>query len=253
MSKRISEKELKIPALQLIKDNPGITTSELIEKLYEIIKPTGKDIEIISGRNDTYFSQKVRNLKSHDTLKKYTIYVEGKWTITYDGLKYFNDNIDTVKSVDYVIENTGYDYEDKLNYLSLAEETVEYGKEKLFVYEENDTIIEGVAKEKNIVVRERSRKLRNVAVAVNTIDGRIKCLVCGFDFEVKYGDIGKGFIEIHHKIPVYQYEQDDTDKIIKDALINLVPVCSNCHRMIHRAKTLSFEEFKKLVKERNNI
>lgn len=251
MSKRISERELKIPALYLIKDNPGITTTELIEKLYEIIKPTGKDIEIINGRNDTYFSQKVRNLKSHNTLKKYTNYENGKWTITYNGLKYLNDNLDIVKSVDYVIENAGYDYEDKLNYLSLAEKTVKYGKEKLFVYDENDMIIEGVVKEKNIVVKERSQKLRNAAVAANTINGRIKCSVCGFDFEDRYGEIGKGFIEIHHKKPIYQYEQDDTDKVIKDALVNLVPICSNCHRMIHRAKALSFEEFKKIIEERN--
>ncbi|MDR1087480.1 MAG: HNH endonuclease [Endomicrobium sp.] len=46
--------------------------------------------------------------------------------------------------------------------------------------------------------------------------------------------MGKNFIEIHHKKPVYQYENDDTEQTIKKALSNLAHVCSNCHRMIHR-------------------
>ncbi|WP_299954101.1 hypothetical protein [uncultured Roseobacter sp.] len=42
-----------------------LTTTELIELLESRLQPTGKDAEILDGRSDTYFSQKVRNLVSH--------------------------------------------------------------------------------------------------------------------------------------------------------------------------------------------
>lgn len=45
-----------------------MTTSDLIRELTVILKPDGHDDEILAGRNDTYFSQKVRNLVSHRTL-----------------------------------------------------------------------------------------------------------------------------------------------------------------------------------------
>lgn len=68
---RITEKQLVLPALYLMarnNDDGFITTSELISKLTDVMQPTGEDAEILQNRNDTYFSQKVRNLKSHDTL-----------------------------------------------------------------------------------------------------------------------------------------------------------------------------------------
>lgn len=52
-----TESNLIIPALQFMKENPqGVTTSQLIAYLTEVLKPAGHDIDIISGRKDTYFS-----------------------------------------------------------------------------------------------------------------------------------------------------------------------------------------------------
>jgi hypothetical protein len=63
---RISERELVVPTLRLLgNDNRGwMATSEIIEKLTELFSPSGQDAEILDGRHDTYFSQKVRNLIS---------------------------------------------------------------------------------------------------------------------------------------------------------------------------------------------
>ncbi len=72
-----------------------------------------------------------------------------------------------------------------------------------------------------------------------------KCSVCGFDFTDKYGEIGKGFIHVHHKVPLY--------KISKEYKINykddLIPVCPNCHAMLHRNRkeVLSIEALKGLI------
>jgi len=59
--------------------------------------------------------------------------------------------------------------------------------------------------------------------------GTLKCELCGFDFEEKYGPVGKGYIELHHKIPLAQLRPNR-----KNRLSDLILVCSNCHRMLHR-------------------
>ncbi|WP_236721413.1 HNH endonuclease [Trichormus sp. NMC-1] len=56
------------------------------------------------------------------------------------------------------------------------------------------------------------------------------CYVCGFNFEKKYGEIGQGFIHVHHLIPLSEIDQEYEVDPIKD----LRPVCPNCHAMIHR-------------------
>src|SRR5258708_7354495 len=63
----ISESELGTPALKAMKSKPGgfIPTSDLIGELWNVLQPTGHDAQVIQGRNDTYFSQKVRNIISH--------------------------------------------------------------------------------------------------------------------------------------------------------------------------------------------
>lgn len=72
------------------------------------------------------------------------------------------------------------------------------------------------------------------------------CFVCGFNFSAVYGDRGEGFIEVHHIMPLYQAEEAQYINPSTD----LLPVCSNCHRMIHRKSdnVLSIEELSQLIK-----
>ena len=82
---RISESELILPALFVIdRDGGTATTSQLIYELTNLLNPTGKDVEILSGRTDTKFSQKVRNLKSHNTLeaRSFATHKKGRFAIT---------------------------------------------------------------------------------------------------------------------------------------------------------------------------
>ncbi|MFC1876503.1 HNH endonuclease [Thermodesulfobacteriota bacterium] len=60
---------------------------------------------------------------------------------------------------------------------------------------------------------------------------KLECEVCNFDFFRCYGDIGKGFIECHHKKPVHMLKPNEKTRISDLAL-----VCANCHRMLHRNK-----------------
>ena len=62
----VSERDMTIPALQLMKQRGGfISMPDLRQELERIFQPTGKDAEINPIRGDTYFSQKVRNIVSH--------------------------------------------------------------------------------------------------------------------------------------------------------------------------------------------
>lgn len=73
---------------------------------------------------------------------------------------------------------------------------------------------------------------------------RLFCQGCGFDFELRYGDRGKDYIECHHTKAVSELSVGETTK-----LSDLVLLCSNCHRMVHRRKPwLSIDELKQMVK-----
>lgn len=70
-----SENEIVDVVLEIIRNNPGIRTSKLIDKAREQMRPDGEDLEILDNRNDDKFSQKVRNIKSHDTIVEQVITV----------------------------------------------------------------------------------------------------------------------------------------------------------------------------------
>ena len=57
------------------------------------------------------------------------------------------------------------------------------------------------------------------------------CQVCEFDFASKYGpEIGAGFIHVHHLVPLSRIRKAYEVDPVKD----LIPVCPNCHAMLHR-------------------
>lgn len=103
-----------------------------------------------------------------------------------------------------------------------------------------DGIFEGARISVLVNVYERNREARRRCIA---LFGKA-CCVCGFDFQQKYGDIGTGFIEVHHLIPLH--------KIGKEYGVNpetdLRPVCPNCHAMLHCGNPLlSIEELKSRI------
>jgi 5-methylcytosine-specific restriction protein A len=55
------------------------------------------------------------------------------------------------------------------------------------------------------------------------------CAVCGMDFGAVYGVIGEGFIHVHHVNPVSTVGPET----VIDPARDLVPVCPNCHAMLH--------------------
>ncbi|WP_083636767.1 HNH endonuclease [Leptolyngbya sp. 'hensonii'] len=73
----------------------------------------------------------------------------------------------------------------------------------------------------------------------------VSCFVCGFNFGEFFGELGEGFIHVHHLCPISEIAGEYEVDPVKD----LRPVCPNCHAMIHRrSPSLSIEEIVRLKK-----
>lgn len=74
------------------------------------------------------------------------------------------------------------------------------------------------------------------------------CSVCNFNFKDFYGEWGANFAEVHHITPLSKYK----NKVLTNPNTDLIVLCSNCHRMIHRKKgiTLTVEELKSKISEK---
>ena len=89
---------------------------------------------------------------------------------------------------------------------------------------------------------ERNPKIRRSAIKIHGT----KCEICGFDFEKKYGALGKNYIEVHHINPLCMYDSEHSINPKTD----LICVCSNCHKMLHRNRNriMTPEELRDCIK-----
>lgn len=87
---------------------------------------------------------------------------------------------------------------------------------------------EGDLVELHLTKHERNRDLRRRCIEIHGW----RCKGCGLDFKEKYGEIGVDYIEVHHLFPI---SQTDGEHMV-DPATELVPLCANCHAMIHRLK-----------------
>ncbi|HHB1427241.1 TPA: HNH endonuclease [Serratia odorifera] len=90
---------------------------------------------------------------------------------------------------------------------------------------------------------ERDPQLRRAALKLHGVT----CCACGFNFKAYYGEYAEGFIHIHHIVPVSEFGGQKE----VDPATDLVPVCANCHSIIHRKKnkTLTIDELKAMIQQ----
>lgn len=107
---------------------------------------------------------------------------------------------------------------------------------------EGHELVEGAAKTVSVNAYERNPAARAKCLAHHGY----ACAVCGFSFEVAYGDLGRNYIHVHHVVPLSEVKREYKVDPIKD----LVPVCPNCHAMIHVTRPcLSVEQLKAYLAE----
>ena len=106
------------------------------------------------------------------------------------------------------------------------------------------TEFEGVKKQILVNKYERSSIARQKCIDFHGLD----CKVCDINFEKLYGEIGKHFIHIHHIVPISKIGKAYKVDYEKD----LIPVCPNCHSMLHRKinnAEPTIDELKTMIKK----
>jgi hypothetical protein len=76
------------------------------------------------------------------------------------------------------------------------------------------------------------------------------CVVCGVDLSDIYGDIGRGFVHVHH---LKLISKADGPRQV-DPVQDLRPVCPNCHAMLHRQEPpIGIDELRAVVKKNKRL
>ncbi|MGG6269354.1 HNH endonuclease [Leptolyngbya sp. AN03gr2] len=105
----------------------------------------------------------------------------------------------------------------------------------------NQKLIEGSVHQVMLNAYERNSEARRRCIEHH---GAI-CGVCKFNFEKKYGLVAQGFIHVHHLKPLSKIQEEYE----VDPITDLLPVCPNCHAVIHLGgKTRNIEEVKSYLR-----
>ena len=105
---------------------------------------------------------------------------------------------------------------------------------------EEGTHTEGATSKVTVNRYERDRRARQCCIE----HWGTTCQICGFDFGATYGEIGDGYIHVHHLIEISTVGET----YIIDPVEDLRPVCPNCHAMLHtRRPALTIQELQELL------
>ena len=139
---------------------------------------------------------------------------------------------------------TDTSYDELIAILSGMEISERQCQEDINTEAATDYIVEKEGQRKQIFTTryERNSKLRKMAIEIHGL----KCMACEFDFEETYGERGKEYIEVHHVVPLSSQEE----QVQVNPYTDLITLCANCHRMIHRKKNeiLSLDELRQIIR-----
>ncbi len=126
-----------------------------------------------------------------------------------------------------------------------VEETTSAGVDEFsFAEEISDPELypEGAKHQTSVNTYEKSSKARQKCIEYYGT----KCIICGFSFADKYGEVGADFIHVHHIVPLSEIG----DGYLVDPIKDLRQVCPNCHAIIHKRKpAFGIEEIRQFVRE----
>jgi 5-methylcytosine-specific restriction enzyme A len=107
-------------------------------------------------------------------------------------------------------------------------------------------LVEGASKQILVNAYERNRVAREQCLQHHGYS----CCVCEFSFEQIYGPLGKGYIHVHHLVPFSEIKA----QYVVDPIKDLLPICPNCHAMIHRTvPALSVSQLKAVLVESHGL
>lgn len=75
------------------------------------------------------------------------------------------------------------------------------------------------------------------------------CCICDFDFAAVYGEMGRGYIHVHHLRPLASIGHEYVVDPIKD----MRPICPNCHAVVHAGgQCRDIEEIRRLISDQRH-
>jgi len=127
-----------------------------------------------------------------------------------------------------------------LEELGMASSSAIYFPEEV---SESSIFVEGAVRKVTVNAYERNAEARSKCIN----QYGVCCSVCNFNFENFYGEVGKGFIHVHHLRQLSEISREYEVNPITD----LKPVCPNCHAIIHRkTPPYTIEEVKAMISQK---
>ena len=205
---------MRIRAVESVANRRGIEKQTVLDKFIRQLQP---DINVASD-----FDRLLEDWLIHDSDELKNILL--KHTSDHQDVELIGNTIYKVPELDSTLAHE-FGYEPN-------EESFKEGKDKLRLH---------LTKERNrSLIRRAKRKWGQ-----EQKEG-ICCSICSFSFLEVYGRIGEGFIEAHHTESISSLALDTVVHIA-----DLVPICSNCHSMIHCHRPwLTVEQLHTIVSER---
>jgi len=146
------------------------------------------------------------------------------WPETWTTLELNYDRLGIEPDLEMFLDGCSEIFHLYLDYLGVIVSLLPVEKDS---YEEPlEGLPEGILVRGKVNRYERNRLNREACIAIKGTT----CQVCGFNFTDVFGELGDGFIHVHHVIPVSQIGEG----YVVDPSKDLVPVCANCHSMMHR-------------------
>lgn len=221
-------------------------TVENVQQIFSKPNPTQK----ASNEYDKYFGQPIKLLDAAGVIhgeksgRGYTYSIVNQELLEYISFRERNSFNFLCLYIEKVLKDSGlyriFEYffrlQDKNSFREL--------KDAYTQFTINYTPINGAKRTVYYTTKyERSSKNREAAIRIHGT----KCMICGFDFGQKYGELGKGYIEVHHIKPLATLEQE----VVVNPETDLICVCANCHRMLHRFKNyiVTVEELKCIIED----
>jgi len=212
-------------------ENPGIIASGwAVSKVYtdrhwnrNAISKTAKYVDV---HFDAILNPEIDKPFSKPLLREGVFQKQKTWTPQSSGMNIFDD----------IAEQLERDWAKYLKQPPVRQ--ISYTDE----IDTEKTYQEGAPKKITTTVYERNPVARAICIRFY---GAV-CSVCNFDFSKQYGELGKGFIHVHHLQPRAAIEKSNKLNPTRD----LRPVCANCHAMLHQRKPIySIEELKAIIKK----
>ena len=234
-------------------------TDRLVERAFEIGRNIyNKNISLKKGV-DILVEEGMNQSSAHDYIYSYSNLIQGKLftrtTNTY-GTEFYiktiyelegrngleNALLSLSQHIDYYEELTGSMVKKRKDIYTKYLKILNYDNNVIIYPDEvNGEYLEGKAKMTTVNIYERNQIARQKCISHYGIN----CQVCNLNFEKMYGEMGKDFIHVHHLIELSSISKEYSVNPITD----LVPVCPNCHAMLHKVKPAhTIENLKMILK-----